>query len=571
MSTTIVQDTLTVGIDIGDIIQNNPRLNNDVLPLILAKFRSIVPNANEVPENDLKKEIQRKLNMLKSKAKFKADHRKIESYHYCSNLITVAIKNQKMNNTAFKQSDLDTSLVNFNNPTTVPSSVLAGFSTVFQQKRSDQSNCCQARKRIKTVQTAATGPHPTCSDDESFLKYSLRDRSKLIKIQYDYMTYYESSEDDDDDGSPDDALLSNVRLLEFMRCAYLDINDAIKLLIHSDPSVLDNTDNQKLHVKHNMDGTTIGTSTNFFMSTITCIESGAKQQTAPNVIPLGQFKFDKENRAEIERVIPDDFINTMEKNYMQVIPDILHMKLRISDTLLVEIISLISVTNTIAERPQHLKNVMTFLKQRAKDTRTNHKFTLTRKNEIEVSGRLNSQMHEHFLRDLPLSAIMKDNQKAFFIKKLCNDFFDLMRLYNRTDINKNLKQQSINWCERFKSLFGADAVTIYIHVLGNHAFEFHQQYDNLGLYSLQGNEKFNGVTTKDFFMSTNKRNFNIQLLHKRIRLRLLDIALRQGGLTAITKLFFNWNIKDTISAQESSLNKLFFLKEDTQRVYLRFS
>ena len=45
------------------------------------------------------------------------------------------------------------------------------------------------------------------------------------------------------------------------------------------------------------------------------------------------------------------------------------MKLRISDILLAEIISLISVTNTIAERPQHLKNVMTFLEQRAKDTR----------------------------------------------------------------------------------------------------------------------------------------------------------------------------------------------------------
>jgi len=45
------------------------------------------------------------------------------------------------------------------------------------------------------------------------------------------------------------------------------------------------------------------------------------------------------------------------------------MKLRISDILLAEIISLMSVTNTIAERPQHLKNVMTFLEQRAKDTR----------------------------------------------------------------------------------------------------------------------------------------------------------------------------------------------------------
>ncbi|CAF4042998.1 unnamed protein product, partial [Rotaria sordida] len=68
--------------------------------------------------------------------------------------------------------------------------------------------------------------------------------------------------------------------------AYLHINDATKLLIHSDPSVLDNTDNQKIHIKRNMDGTTIGTSTNFLMSTIACIESGTKQQTAPNVIPL---------------------------------------------------------------------------------------------------------------------------------------------------------------------------------------------------------------------------------------------------------------------------------------------
>ncbi|CAF1579125.1 unnamed protein product, partial [Rotaria sordida] len=35
-----------------------------------------------------------------------------------------------------------------------------------------------------------------------------------------------------------------------------------------------------------MDSTTIRTSTNFLMSTITCIESGAKRRTPPNVIPL---------------------------------------------------------------------------------------------------------------------------------------------------------------------------------------------------------------------------------------------------------------------------------------------
>ncbi|CAF1528394.1 unnamed protein product [Didymodactylos carnosus] len=92
-------------------------------------------------------------------------------------------------------------------------------------------------------------------------------------------------------------------------------------------------------------------------------------------------------------------------------------------------------------------------------------------------------MHERFLRDLPLDAIMKDYQKAVFIKKLCNDFFDLMKLYSIIDIYQYVKKESIKWCQRYTSLFGAAAVTIYIHVLRNHAFEFHQEYDNLGLYT----------------------------------------------------------------------------------------
>ncbi|CAF1491695.1 unnamed protein product [Didymodactylos carnosus] len=250
-----------------------------------------------------------------------------------------------------------------------------------------------------------------------------------------------------------------------------------------------------------------------------------------------------------------------------VITGTLHMKLRISDVLLAEIILLISVTDTIAEHAQHLKNVMTFLEQRAKDTNTN-KFTLTKKNEIEVAGRLNAQMHERFLRDIPLYAIIKDNQKTFFIRKLCDDFFDLMKLYSITDIFQHVKKQSIDWCERYKILFGSDAVTIYIQVLGNHAFEFHEEYNNLALYSLQGNEKFNDITTKDFFMSTNKRNFNVQLLQKRVRLRLLGLGLQPQGAVALKRLFFNWSMKDSISAEESILNKFDFLNDDIQRIYV---
>ncbi|CAF4674447.1 unnamed protein product, partial [Didymodactylos carnosus] len=49
------------------------------------------------------------------------------------------------------------------------------------------------------------------------------------------------------------------------------------------------------------------------MSTISCVESGSNKQSATNIIPLGQFKFNAENRAEIERVIPDEFVNMMER------------------------------------------------------------------------------------------------------------------------------------------------------------------------------------------------------------------------------------------------------------------
>ncbi|CAF1593878.1 unnamed protein product, partial [Didymodactylos carnosus] len=95
--------------------------------------------------------------------------------------------------------------------------------------------------------------------------------------------------------------------------AYLNVNDAVKLLIHSDPSIIDNASDDVIRIKHNMDGTTIGASTNFLMSTISCVESGINKQSATNVILLGQFKFNKENRSEIERVIPDEFIDMMEK------------------------------------------------------------------------------------------------------------------------------------------------------------------------------------------------------------------------------------------------------------------
>ncbi|CAF1042002.1 unnamed protein product [Didymodactylos carnosus] len=109
------------------------------------------------------------------------------------------------------------------------------------------------------------------------------------------------------------ALNKNISVRKCNNGAYLNVNHAVKLLIHSDRSIIDNPSDEVIHIEHNMDGTTIEASTNFFMSTISCVESGINKQSATNVIPLGQFKFNKENRSEIERVVPDEFIDMMEK------------------------------------------------------------------------------------------------------------------------------------------------------------------------------------------------------------------------------------------------------------------
>ncbi|CAF1284659.1 unnamed protein product, partial [Didymodactylos carnosus] len=324
--------TTTIDIDITDIIQNNPLLDEEILPDIIKKFQVLVPNTDEFEPFDPSKIIRRQTINNESS--------------------TINIQSNNHNNQTIILPDITTQPSSYHN--LLITTDLNGTSDCVTSKRNLQSSPHQPLKRKRYTHLINT------PDDPVTLGYDLRDRSKLIQTSDDYMTYYESTDDEDDlNECPDYALLSNTKLLEFLickdkynitdeairifnqlesiygccpslyhlrklratlnknipiqKCAYLHVNDAIKLLVHSDPSVIENASNEVLHIKHNMDGTTIGASTNFLMSTITCMQSGANKQSVANVIPLGQFKFDKENRTEIDRVLPDEFVNMMEK------------------------------------------------------------------------------------------------------------------------------------------------------------------------------------------------------------------------------------------------------------------
>ena len=66
----------------------------------------------------------------------------------------------------------------------------------------------------------------------------------------------------------------------------------------------------------------------------------------------------------------------------------------------------------------------------------------------------------------------------------------------------------------------------YMHALCSHVPEFLALYGNIEYFTQQGMEKYNDITSKNFFRSTNHRGVSAikQLFLKRNRLQFLEAA-----------------------------------------------
>ena len=83
-----------------------------------------------------------------------------------------------------------------------------------------------------------------------------------------------------------------------------------------------------------------------------------------------------------------------------------------------------------------------------------------------------------------------------------------------------------NWMKLFIYIYQAKDVTPYMHALFFHVHEFLSLYGNIEYFSQQGLEKYNDVTSKNFFRSTNHRGISAirQLFLKRKRVQCLEAA-----------------------------------------------
>ncbi|KAJ8050274.1 hypothetical protein HOLleu_03411 [Holothuria leucospilota] len=87
-----------------------------------------------------------------------------------------------------------------------------------------------------------------------------------------------------------------------------------------------------------------------------------------------------------------------------------------------------------------------------------------------------------------------------------------------------MKRRLTTWFDVFLTVYQKHHITPYIHVFVCHVPELLHEYGSICQFTQQGLEKFNDVTTKSYFRSTNHRKGSalMQIMHKQNRLETLE-------------------------------------------------
>jgi len=216
-----------------------------------------------------------------------------------------------------------------------------------------------------------------------------------------------------------------------------------------------------------------------------------------------------------------DFVKTEN-----IIPDILHLFLRVSDkliNLLKSDLQQMDLTfSTLIEDNVNFKKYVDFLE----NIKIRKPYYLKDRNLVlrDLSGDEKKKLFNHI--DLELFVGLPKNTVK---KHIWDSFYDtVFKVKDDKITSEQLKHDTQNWLSKFISVVISpdDAVTPYIHIFVSH---LHQQVEYLtkkGLsinsFSMQGLEKQNDFTTSYFQRCSNKKgDIMLQILEKRTRIELL--------------------------------------------------
>ena len=220
----------------------------------------------------------------------------------------------------------------------------------------------------------------------------------------------------------------------------------------------------------------------------------------------------------------------------RVVIDSLHLFLRIADVLINNLIrdlrTLDGVEKAASSRNSADKGIgqsfATYIKF-LNDT-CKVRFQCFTDNEKKLNWRdLTGPEKTRLFKNIDIPSLFPDLQTKDKLQKLWFDFFHLTEELGKVECEAaEIDRQAKAWVRLFTSVYQTKDVTLYMHALAMHVPEFIRLHGNIVIFTQQGLEKLNDVTTVQFQRSSNHRENEAlkQLLQKRNRLEELECYQR---------------------------------------------
>lgn len=283
--------------------------------------------------------------------------------------------------------------------------------------------------------------------------------------------------------------------------------------------------------------------------------------------------FDKRNnirRTQAESALLNDLQDTDKRqgynnstllsfiSFENIVVDILHLFLRISDRLLdilfsqlkilqntYKIYNLIEIFCKFLENdckisnPSYLfteeKDGVTVESIKLRSLNSNDRFKMFRKlygGEVTEEKKVKKKKDNNVTKGVTLSSLfpdqVKDDPMILRLDRIFNEFFIIIKMMKNYKINEKLLiiEKLKDWIKDYLRI--ETTITPYIHIFVIHLNEFLEKFENINHFSMQGLEKLNYVSKIHYFRQTNKQfrkdnKFTLTLIQKINRLEIIRL------------------------------------------------
>lgn len=215
-----------------------------------------------------------------------------------------------------------------------------------------------------------------------------------------------------------------------------------------------------------------------------------------------------------------------------VVPDILHLYLRISDQLtnqlIVELMKLDKINKNAKKFDRTKQNHLAKFEKFISDLGIEWSFYIDKESSLLKYRDFTGPEHRKIQTSINLLDLLPSDQNLHKIVKLWEDFSKLMEMLKKkmpSDADANeCSERARKWVSLYGEVYMYKNITPYMHVLMNHFPESMKFHGNLNLFCMQGVEKMNSEVTQWYFRSTNHHSLQSlqQIMEKQSRIEILS-------------------------------------------------